>query len=90
VKVKKYADVFRHLTMVTQFGISLLTPTVFCLLICWWIISKTGVGEWIYIIGFIFGLGSSFMVAYKLYLSVMSKEEKQKEKRKTVSFNKHM
>ena len=85
-----FSGFMKNITMVTQFGLSLLMPTLMCLAGCWWLTMHTGIGAWIYIIGFIFGLGSSFMVADKLYLSVTKKEEKEKEKRKTISFNKHV
>lgn len=46
---------------------------------------------WIYIVGFFFGIGASFMTAYKFYLSEIQKEKKEnKNKKKRVSFNKHM
>ena len=50
-----------------------------------------GVGAWVYIPGFFFGLGGSFMVAYKLYLKIMEDQKKEdKKKHKKVSFNRHM
>ncbi len=85
-----FSDFMKNITMVTQFGLSLLTPTLLCLLGCWWLTAHTGIGLWIYIVGFIFGLGSSFMVAYNLYLRIMKKEDKEKKKRSGVSFNSHM
>lgn len=47
-----------------------------------------GIGEWVFLPGFFFGLGGSFTVAYKLYLSVTSHQRKEKKKNK-VSFNRH-
>ena len=84
------SDFMKNITMVTQLGLSLLTPTVLCILGCWWLTAHTGIGLWLYIVGFLFGLGSSFMVAYNLYLRIMKKEDKEKKKRSSVSFNSHM
>ena len=39
------------------------------------------IGGWIYIPGFIMGLGGSFMTAYKLYLAIMKTQKKKKEQR---------
>lgn len=89
-KMLIFSGFMKNITMVTQFGLSLLMPLLMCLGACWWLVTKVGIGAWVYIPGFIFGLGSSFMVAYRLYLSVLKKEEKEKKKRTTVSFNQHV
>lgn len=89
--MKQWTDIFKNITMLTQFGLSFIMPLLICLGLCWWICSVTGIGGWIYIIGFFFGMGGSGMVAYKFYLSVTKKQEKEsKEKRNKVSFNKHL
>lgn len=89
-KMLIFSGFMKNITMVTQFGLSLLMPLLMCLGLCWWLVTKVGLGAWVYIPGFIFGLGSSFMVAYRLYLSVLKKEEKEKKKRTSVSFNQHV
>ena len=86
--MKQWTDIVKNLSMLTQFGLSLITPLLMCLAICWLLYAKAGLGGWIYIPGFFFGLGGSGMVAWKLYLSVNSKEKKEKPK-KGVSFNSH-
>jgi len=86
--VKQWMDIMRNLTMLSQLGLSFITPLLMCLGACWLLQSKAGVGAWVYIPGFFFGLGSSGMVAWKLYLSVLKKEEK-KEKKKGAAFNGH-
>ena len=44
-----------------------------------------------YIPGFFFGLGGSFMVAYKLYLKVMEDQKRSQRKNpKKSSFNRHI
>ena len=86
--MKHWADFTKNLTMLTQFGISLITPLLLCLALCWWLNSRFGWPAWIYIPGFFFGMGGSVMVAYKLYLTVMKKEKKN-DKKKKVSFNRH-
>lgn len=88
--MKQWTDIIKNITLLTQFGLSLLTPTLLCLGICWWLCSRFGLGGWVYIPGFFFGLGGSAMVAYKLYCSVMHKHKKeQKEKKEKISFNRH-
>lgn len=86
--MKEWSNIIKNITMLSQFGLSFITPTLLCLAICWWLSSRFGIGGWIYILGFFFGMGGSGMVAYKFYLSVTRKNEK-KEKKTPVSFNRH-
>lgn len=89
--MKQWSNFIKQITLLTQFGLSLITPLLVCLALSWWLTSKTGIGEWIFIPGFFFGLGSSGMVAYKLYLSVSKQAKKEKAKKKNkVSFNRHL
>ena len=88
--MKKWGDIIKNMTLLSQFSLSFITPLLLCLLICWWMSTSLGIGEWIFIPGFFFGLGGSFTVAYKLYLSVTGHQKKEKEKKKNkVSFNRH-
>lgn len=86
--MKNWAGFVKNITMLSQFGLSFITPLLLCLAICWWLNSQLGLGGWIYIPGFFFGLGGSFTVAYKLYLSVTNRQEK--DRKKKVSFNRHV
>ena len=90
--MKKWTDIIEKLTMLTQFGLSLVTPLFLCLALCWWLCDRFSVGTWIYLIGFFFGLGGSAMTAWKFYRSVVMRQERtEKEKRKSkVSFNRHL
>ena len=81
------SKVFKQLTLLTQFGLSLITPLLLCLLICWYLTYRFDIGVWVYIIGFFFGLGGSFMTGYKFYLANLSKDRGEKPKR---SFNTHI
>ena len=89
--MQKWSSIFKQLSMLSQFGLSLLTPTLLCLLVCWWLTAKLGLGAWIYIPGFILGLGSSFMTAWKFYVKIMSANKKLSDDRKDKHFfNSHM
>ena len=80
-------EIFRNITLIGQLGLSFIMPTLICVLLCAFLCNRFGIGEWIYIPGFIFGLGSSFMTAYKFYKANVSKEKEEKKKR--ISFNRH-
>ena len=77
-KMKKWTDIIGKLTMLTQFSLSLVTPLLLCLGLCWWISNRWSVGGWIYLVGFFFGLGGSGMTAWKV-------QKKKKENQKYLS-----
>ena len=87
--MKDWVNISQRLIMLGQLGLSLVMPLLICLGVCYLLISKAGLGLWIYLPGFIFGLGGSFMTAYKLWLSVKRKAEKESED-ESLAFNKHV
>ena len=88
-KRRKYlSEIAKQLSWLTQLGLSLITPILLCILGCVFLCNKCGVGEWIFIPGFILGLGASFMTGYKFFLSESAKSKKDKDKRKA-GFNRH-
>ena len=86
--MKQWSEILRNVTMLSQLGLSFITPLLLCLALCWFIISKTGVGVWVYIPGFFFGMGGSATVAYKFYLSI-NKQQKKKHKKDKI-FEEHL
>ena len=89
--MKQWSEILRNVTMLSQLGLSFITPLLLCLALCWFIISKTGVGVWVYIPGFFFGMGGSATVAYKFYLSI-NKQQKKKHKKEYIltDIHKHL
>ena len=91
--IKKTTDLSKLLTqfaMVGQLGLSLVTPLLICIFACYMLTTKLGVGGWVYIVGFFFGLGGSMMTAYKVYLEVDKKNKKKERPENEVNFNKHI
>jgi len=85
--MKDWPDIFRHLTMLSQIGLSLAAPLLICILLCNWLCNRFSMAGWIYLPGFFFGLGGSAATAWKVYLAIMKQEN---TKRKTdVGFNEH-
>lgn len=88
--MKNWTNMMKNITMLSQFGLSFVTPVFLCLALCWWLNVRMGIGAWVYIPGFFFGFGGAFTVAYKFYLTVMNRQKKDEKKiRKKVSFNRH-
>ena len=91
--IKKTTDFSKLMTqfaMVGQLGLSLVTPLLICIFACYMLTTKLGVGGWVYIVGFFFGLGGSMMTAYKVYLEVDKKNKKKERPENEVNFNKHI
>lgn len=84
---KGFNEIIKTLPLVGQLGISLVMPLLLCILLAYWLTRRFGIGGWVYIPALIFGLGASFMTAYKVYLSSVNKSKKGK---KPVAFNEHM
>ncbi len=84
--------IFNNFVLIGQFGLSLIMPVIICVVLCYMLVSHGFAGAWVYIPGFIMGLGASFMTAYKFYLFVLKKEEKKSSRvnRKGVYFNHHI
>ena len=92
MEVRNVSKLIGQFAMVGQLGLSLLMPLMMCLFACYLLVSKLSLPVWIYIPGFILGLGASMTTAYKVYLSVVQKEENKKIKRNPneVYFSKHL
>ena len=86
--MRNWVTISQRLIMIGQLGLSLLMPLLMCMGGCYLLTTRLGIGLWIYFPGFIFGLGGSFMTAYKLWLSINAKEKKRGESEPT-SFNNH-
>ncbi len=87
--MKHFKEVYQNIFMLSQLGLSFIMPLLLCLALCWFLTDKAGVGGWVYILGFFFGLGGSFTTAYKFYLTTI-KYQKKEPKKKKISFNKHL
>ena len=87
--MKGWNEILAQLTMLGQLGLSLATPILMCLAICYLLCTRLHAPLWIYLPGMILGLGASFMTAYKVYLSVTNKEKKPRRGKEERSFNGH-
>ena len=79
--MKDWVNISQRLIMLGQLGLSLVMPVLI-------LTSRVGLGLWIYFPGLIFGLGASFMTAYKLWIKVIERERKKGEE-EPPAFNSH-
>ncbi len=89
-KTTDFSKLMAQFAMVGQLGLSLVTPLLICIFACYMLTTRLGVGGWVYILGFFFGLGGSMTTAYKVYLEVNKKNAGKKRDEKEISFNKHI
>ena len=75
--MKQWSDILKNISLLSQLGLSLLTPTLLCLVICYFLQTRLGLGIWIYIPGFFFGLGGSFTVAKNFYNMIEKRQKKE-------------
>lgn len=88
--MKQWNETLKNISILTQFGLSFITPLLVCLAFCGWLSASKNVGVWVFIPGFFFGMGGSAAVAYKFYLQITRQQKKeQKKKKQQVSFNRH-
>lgn len=87
MKREELNNIIKNVAFLGQLGLSLIMPILICIALCVFLTNRFNVGTWIFIPGFIFGLGASFMTAYKFYVAETKKSKK--EEKKTISFNNH-
>lgn len=87
--MKNFREIGRNLALLTQLGLSLIMPLLLCILACVFLMNRFDIGGWIFIPGFFFGLGASFMTAYKFYTST-SKKAHNESRTDKANFNDHL
>ena len=85
-----WTDLMRNLAMMTQLGLSFITPLLLCLAAAYLLMTRFSLGGWVFLPAFFFGMGGSAMVAYKFYRATVLKETRQAKENKTISYNRHL
>ena len=80
--MKEWRTILKNLSLLSQLGLSLITPLLLCLFLCYLLVSRLNVGEWVYIPGFFFGMGGSVSVAWKFWKMVERDQEKDRDKKR--------
>ena len=70
-------SVISALAMVTQFGITTITPMLLCIFAAMWLKNRFALGDWVVLIGVLMGVGSGFLSMMKMIrqMSELSKKE---------------
>lgn len=83
--MKQTSEILKNITLVGQLGLSLLTPVLLCLFLCMFLQNRFHLGGWIFIPGFILGLGGSMMTAWKFYKAQEAQWKKEEKKDASVT-----
>ncbi len=54
------------LSMITQFGITTLTPMLLCIFAAMWLKNRFALGDWVVLAGLVLGIGSGIMSMLKM------------------------
>lgn len=77
--VNKTFNTIKHISFLTQFGLSVITPLLLCIFLGVWLKNKFGLGDWIVFTAIIIGLISAFYSAASVFVYIF-KEAKKSEK----------
>ena len=59
VKKNGWFAALQNLTWLTQLGLSLAVPPILCLVAADWLAKRFGLGEWIFLVAIILGIGGA-------------------------------
>lgn len=79
-KNKKIFNSLKYTTMITQLGISVVTPILLCIFGALWLKGKFNLGNWIVICGIVVGVSSGFyslMSYFYLFLKDAKKDQEE-------------
>ena len=89
--MKDTTTALEYLVYVGQLGLDLLMPVVLCVLLCWWLVSAFGVGAWVYVPGFLLGLGGGAMNFWKFWKRIEKRLNREHPpERPRTSFSRHL
>lgn len=78
--MKQWSEILKNLSLLTQLGLSIVTPLLLCMFVCFMLMKHLGVGGWVFIPGFFFGLGGGAVSAAK-FAGLMDNLDKKREKK---------
>ena len=93
--MKQWSEIVKNLTLLTQLGLSIISPVLLCLFVCLLLMKHLGVGGWVFVPGFFFGLGGAAVSAVRfagLMTDLDRKQEKKSGRRRPKrgeTFNEH-
>lgn len=59
MKKNGWFSALQNLTWLTQLGLSLAVPPILCLLAANWLSKRFGLGEWVFLVAIILGIGAA-------------------------------
>ncbi len=78
----------RLITWFMQFGLSVITPLVLCILVAVWLRNRYNTGGWVVVLGIILGIGSAVLGLIDS-MKTMERMAREEDREAPVSFNEH-
>ena len=72
-------NAFKNLGLISQLALSMLVPCFITIALCTWLKNKLGLGNWIVVVGILWGIGSGFVSVYRYMQKAMRDADKQQK-----------
>ena len=73
----KKGNMAAQVTMITQLGLSLVTPVLLCVFLAVWLKNHFQLGEWILILGIVSGIAAMALTFFKIYKVYQNEDERE-------------
>ncbi len=87
--MKNGFKVLEDLSWFLQLGLSLVTPLLLTMGLCWWLVSRFGWSGWIFLPGVLLGLGAGVVSFRSFSRSILRRPENRTREKPPVRFNRH-
>ncbi len=69
-------NIWRDVAILRQLTISFLTPVLMMVFLCLWLKNRFGIGDWLVLVGILWGVGSGILSVYKYLKKRIDRAEK--------------
>ena len=81
--MKDFINLFSRLTLLTQLGLTFVTPPILLTLGAVWVQEKTGIGDWLVIAAVLVGVISGVCGAASLIRAELARDRREEKKKNT-------
>lgn len=82
-------EVIKELVWVTQFGLSVISPLLICLLPAVFLRNRYSLGNWIVIVALVLGVGGTVMAFVRNLRDIARRDKPKKKQDPPIGFNEH-
>ncbi len=82
-------EALNYVSVYGQMGFTIVVPPVLLCLLGMWLRNRFGLGPWVFFVAIIVGLLSAFTTIYRLCMGFLSKDTKDGDKNRKISYRRH-